>query len=81
MGSLNGEVMRGGRRTGLREEVGHEFVVVGDGLAGKLDGRLALGEADELAGDHAALERGKADTCISGQEVCTGEGGAETNFG
>eukprot|EP00467_Chlorarachnion_reptans_P018434 CAMPEP_0114537544 /NCGR_PEP_ID=MMETSP0109-20121206/29637_1 /TAXON_ID=29199 /ORGANISM="Chlorarachnion reptans, Strain CCCM449" /LENGTH=660 /DNA_ID=CAMNT_0001721445 /DNA_START=330 /DNA_END=2308 /DNA_ORIENTATION=+ len=44
-------------RQGVRlgEEVGHQLVVVGDGLAGEADRGLAPREADEVDGDGAAL--------------------------
>ena len=39
----------------MGEEVGHELVVVGDGLGGEVVGVLGTGEADEFDGGDAAL--------------------------
>mmetsp|Transcript_106383 Transcript_106383/g.296163 ORF Transcript_106383/g.296163 Transcript_106383/m.296163 type:complete len:344 (+) Transcript_106383:327-1358(+) len=44
-----------GERVRLREEVGHQLIVIGDGLTKKLHRVLGLGEADELGRDDAAL--------------------------
>ena len=44
-----------GERIRLREKVAHELVVVGNYLALEVDGLLRLDDADEVAGDGAAL--------------------------
>mmetsp|Transcript_52146 Transcript_52146/g.114011 ORF Transcript_52146/g.114011 Transcript_52146/m.114011 type:complete len:228 (-) Transcript_52146:13-696(-) len=57
-GALRLQLLRGlAERQGvrLREEVRHELVVVGDGLAGQVHRVLRDREADELGGDGAAL--------------------------
>mmetsp|Transcript_27757 Transcript_27757/g.38772 ORF Transcript_27757/g.38772 Transcript_27757/m.38772 type:complete len:371 (-) Transcript_27757:25-1137(-) len=48
-------VLADGEGVGLREEVGHELVVVGHRLALEVDGALAAREAEEVDGHHAPL--------------------------
>mmetsp|Transcript_34061 Transcript_34061/g.78626 ORF Transcript_34061/g.78626 Transcript_34061/m.78626 type:complete len:460 (+) Transcript_34061:222-1601(+) len=50
-----GEGLAFGQGRGLGEEVGHEFVVVGDGFVFQVDGLLGFAETDEVRGDHPAL--------------------------